>query len=70
MTASEEYRLALAQERHEDAAHDQAERDEAADWAEQDLADMDKLTSAAMAGRDARDMARLAALNVRLGWVA
>ena len=49
---------------------DQAERDEAADWAEQDLADMDKLTSAAMAGRDARDMARLAALNVRLGWVA
>ena len=49
---------------------DQAERDEAADWAEQDLADMDKLTSAAMAGRDARDMARLAALNARLGWVA
>ena len=70
MTASEEYRLALAQERHEDAAHDQRKRDEAAGWAEQDLADMDKLTAAATAGMDAHDTARLAALNARLGWVA
>ena len=66
----DDYADGLAQERHEDAEHAQREADEAAEWAERDLADMDKLTTAAMAGRVSRDLARIAALNVRLGWVA
>ena len=65
---ADDFDISNAQEREEDRLG--AERDEAAKWAEQDLADMDKLTDAATAGMDAHDTARLAALNARLGWVA
>ena len=65
---ADDFDIGNAQEREEDRLD--AERDEVAEWAEQDLADMDKLTDAATAGMDAHDTARLAALNARLGWVA
>ena len=65
---ADDFDIGNAQAREEDRLD--AERDEVAGWAEQDLADMDKLTDAATAGMDAHDMARLAALNARLGWVA
>ena len=68
MTPAEEWSLGNRQEREDDRRDAQRMADEAAEWAERDLADMDKLTAAAMAGRDAHNLAQIAELNARLGW--